>query len=84
LGYRVRLAERVRVQRHHAPPQRQGFVGGIIACLRVDPQAPAWRSRSSWEGLPDDRGRGRAWFLDDEVFEDQQLVVIDEPTWLES
>jgi hypothetical protein len=25
-----------------------------------------------------------AWFLDDEVFEDQQLVVIDEPTWLES
>jgi hypothetical protein len=85
LVYRVRLAERVRVQLRDAPPQLQGFVAGIIAFLRVDPSGASVAFPvivgEDYRTIVFADGHG---FLDYAVFEDQQLVVIDELTWLES
>jgi hypothetical protein len=84
LVYRVRLAERVRLQLREAPPQLQGFVAGIIAFLQVDPSAASVAFpiivREDYRTIVFGNGRG---FLDYEVFQDQQLVVIDELTWVE-
>jgi hypothetical protein len=83
LTYRVRLDEHARLQLHDAPPQLQGFVAGIVAILRVDPVSATAAFPvvvgDDFRTIIFDRGRG---FLDYEVFEDRQLVVIDELTWL--
>ena len=83
MGYRVRLAERVRLQLHDAPPQLQGFVAGVIAFLQVDPSAASVAFPvivgEDYRTIVVAEGRG---FLDHEVFEEQRLVVIDELTWL--
>jgi hypothetical protein len=83
LVYRVRLADRVRLQLRDAPPQLQGFVAGIIVFLRVDPSATSVAFPvivgDDYRTIVFADGRG---FLDYEVFEDQKLVVIDDLTWL--
>jgi hypothetical protein len=83
LAYRVRLDPHVQSQLRDAPPQLQGFVAGIIAFLRTDPTSATAAfpviAGEDFRTIVFADGRG---FLDYEVFEDRQLVVIDELTWL--
>ena len=83
MSYRVRLAERARLQLHDAPPQLQGLVAGIIAFLQVDPSATSVAFPvivgDDYRTIVFADGHG---FLDHQVFEKQRLVVIDELTWL--
>ena len=83
MAYRVRLDPRVQLQLRDAPPQLQGFVAGIIAFLRTDPTSASAAfpviAHDDFRTIIFANGRG---CLDYEVFEDRQLVVIDELTWL--
>jgi hypothetical protein len=83
LAYRVRLDPRVQLQLREAPAQLQGFVAGIVAFLRTDPISVTAAFPvivgDDYRTIVFADGRG---FLDYEVFEDRQLVVIDELTWL--
>ena len=82
MAYRVRLDPRVQLQLRDAPPQLQGFAA-IIAFLRTDPTSASAAclviAGADFRTIVVADGRG---FLDDQVFEDRQLVVIDELTWL--
>jgi hypothetical protein len=84
LAYQVRLAQSVRLQLRDAPAQLQGYLDGVIAFLRVDPTAAS----VAFPVIAGDRFRtivfadGRA-FLDYQVFEDSQVVLIVDLTWLE-
>ena len=83
MAYRVRLDPQVQPQLRDAPPQLQGFVAGIIAFLRTDPTSATAAFPvivgEDFRTIVFADGRG---FLDYQVFEDRQLVVIDELTWL--
>jgi hypothetical protein len=85
LAYRVRLDPHVQSQLRDAPPQLQGFVAGIIAFPWVDPSGASVAFPvivgEDYRTIVFADGHG---FLDYEMFEEQQLVVIDELTWLES
>jgi prepilin-type processing-associated H-X9-DG protein len=84
LAYQVRLAQSVRLQLREAPAQLQGYLDGVIAFLRVDPTAAS----VAFPVIAGGRFRtivfadGHA-FLDYQVFEDSQVVLIVDLTWLE-
>jgi hypothetical protein len=81
--YRVVIARAARDQLRGAPPLLLGYVDGILAVLRVDPNAAttAFDVR-----LVDDRfrevifagGRGILGFL---VLEERQLIAVEHVTW---
>ena len=83
MTYRVRLDPRVQLQLREAPAQLLGYVVGIVAFLRIDPLSVTAAFPvivgDEYRTIVFANGRG---FLDFEVFEDRQLVVIDDLTWL--
>jgi hypothetical protein len=74
----------VRDQLRGAPTVLQGYVAGTVALLRVDPSAASLVhtviDQGDFRTLIFPGGRG---FLRYEIFEEEQLVVLVNVTWLE-
>jgi hypothetical protein len=84
LAYRVILDKQVRAQLRDAPAQLQGYIDGIVAFLRTDPNAASVAfpviPGESYRTIVFADGRG---FLDYRVFEERQVVVVVNLAWLE-
>jgi hypothetical protein len=82
--YRVLISRAARDQLRGAPPLLLGYVDGILAVLRVDPDAAtaAFDIRISSNGLREALFAGGRGFLDFRVSEEQQVVFVYDVTWL--
>jgi hypothetical protein len=82
LAYRVLLDEQVRVQLRDAPPQLQGYIDGIVAFLRTDPNSASVAfpviAGEHYNTIVFADGRG---FLDYHVFERRRVVVVVDLAW---
>jgi hypothetical protein len=83
LAYRIVVRSRVRQQLSQGPPQLQGYIAGIVAFLRVDPSSASAAftviQTEDYRTILFAGGRG---FLDYEVVEEEQAVVLLHVTWL--
>ncbi len=84
MPYRVVVRRTARDQLRGAPPLLLGYVDGILAVLRVDPDAAtaAFDVRISDDGLREAIFAGGRGFLDFRVSEEQQVIFVYDLTWL--
>jgi hypothetical protein len=82
--YRVVISRAARKQFLGAPPLLLGYVDGILAVLRVDPDAAtaAFDVRISDDGLREAIFAGGRGFLDFRVLEEEHLIAVLDVTWL--
>jgi hypothetical protein len=82
--YRVVISRAARDRLLGAPPLLLGYVDGILAVLRVDPNAAtaAFDVRISNDGLREAIFAGGRGFLDVRVLEEQHLIAALNATWL--
>ncbi len=84
MPYRVVISRAARDQLRGAPPILLGYVDGILAILRVDPDATtaAFDIRVSDDGLREAIFAGGRGFLDFRVLEEQDLIAVLDVAWL--
>jgi len=73
--YRVVILQAARDQLRDAPPLLLGYVDGVLAVLRVDPDA----ATAAFDVLVSADGRG---FLDFRVQEERQVIFVYDVTWV--
>jgi hypothetical protein len=82
LAYQVVAAPSVREQLRAAAPELRGYVAGVVALLRADPNAGTTAfpvvSGPAYQTIVLPEGRG---FLDYQVVQERRLVVLVELTW---
>ena len=75
MPYRVVILQTARDQLRDAPPLLLGYVDGVLAVLRVDPDA----ATAAFDVLVSADGRG---FLDFRVQEERQVIFVYDVTWV--
>ena len=85
MPYRVVILRAARDQLRGAPPLLLGYVGGIVAVLRVDPNAAtaAFDVRIVDDEFREAIFAGGRGMLGIWVLEKQQIVAVSHVTWLE-
>ena len=84
MPYRVVILQAARDQLRDAPPLLLGYVDGVLAVLRVDPDAAtaAFDVLVSADGLREAIFAGGRGFLDFRVQEERQVVFVYDVTWV--
>jgi hypothetical protein len=82
--YRVLVRRAARDQLRGAPPQLLGYVDGILAVLRVDPEAAtaAFDIRISNDGLREAIFAGGRGFLGFRILAEEQVILVYDATWI--
>jgi len=82
--YRVVILQTARDQLRDAPPLLLGYVDGVLAVLRVDPDAAtaAFDVLVSADGLREAIFAGSRGFLDFRVQEERQVIFVYDVTWV--